>query len=287
MSACSVKEYFILLDFGSHERMAKMLQNTFEFGFLRGGADLIVEHESNMVEGFAFERGVRAESLEGALEGALHAYLISTTIQTSCRALHASAARNKRSRILYAHVEGPSGSSLHTIGRIAQLVRASDSNSEVAGYGPRDRISLRGSIGKIGAPLSTQLNLTYFEAMSAVADPDASKWIIKLGIYRGPHLNKGDTMASLTTLSKLEEEVHLGVIVCLELVIGQVLIPLTILCALAISYKTTATIDGDGVTALAALPGNKLLMLGPELRSIYARHHCVHDHRSIGLSSPM
>ncbi|KAJ6522829.1 hypothetical protein DFH09DRAFT_1096998 [Mycena vulgaris] len=191
MSACSVKEYFILLDFGSHERMAKMLQNTFEFGFLRGGADLIVEHESNMVEGFAFERGVRAESLEGALEGALHAYLISTTIQTSCRALHASAARNKR--------------------------------------------------------LCQQM-------FPIVADPDASKWIIKLGIYRGPHLNKGDTMASLTaveTLSKLEEEVHLGVIVCLELVIGQVLIPLTILCALAISYKTTATIDGDGVTALA------------------------------------
>ncbi|KAJ7653509.1 hypothetical protein B0H17DRAFT_1147034 [Mycena rosella] len=230
-----------------------------------------VDGGTKLAGGFAFEREWRSESLEGAPR----AYPISTTIQTPRGALHAPAAGNKS----YALERYDAGKCSYWCSMQAETMNV-----------PR----VGCSVNKCFSAL--QMNLTYSEGLSRWLDPDLIQAIEELGIFGFPHIGKGDAPAGVTAVSifsNLEPEIDPGVIVALELGIGRVLTPLTIsfFCGLrvhagtsptfndlhfeplkenngrclVVDYMTTAMLDGQGISALGALPGNKLLTVGPEL----------------------
>lgn len=136
-------------------------------------------------------------------------------------------------------------------------------------------------------------------------DPDAEpenevpEAIEDIGNFGVIHLDKGDETAGMTaatSLSKLEKGIHPGVLLMVELGIALILHPLVIayilglrghggttptynpavikltrndnMRALGVAYMTAAALGGQGISAFAALPENKVLTIGPEMRSI-------------------
>ncbi|KAJ7151826.1 hypothetical protein C8R43DRAFT_483416 [Mycena crocata] len=122
-----------------------------------------------------------------------------------------------------------------------------------------------------------------------------------LGNVGRPHLDKGDAAGGVTCatcLSQLEPGIDPGDMLITELGIAFPLLPLSsiLFCGLRphggtnptydhstlqlkrldniraflVAYMTAYGLGGEGITAFAALPEQKLLTIGPELRSIFA-----------------
>ncbi|KAJ7247696.1 hypothetical protein C8J57DRAFT_1522684 [Mycena rebaudengoi] len=132
---------------------------------------------------------------------------------------------------------------------------------------------------------AVQANIIHPIPLSSVTGD--SEHIKDLGEHvGGSHVNKGNEDAGVpatTSLSKLEEDIDQGFIVVLELGFALVLIPLCVsffceccpygsispmyenMRCLILAYITSTALSGHGICAFAALPDNKLLMIGPEI----------------------
>ncbi|KAJ7263340.1 hypothetical protein C8J57DRAFT_1024773, partial [Mycena rebaudengoi] len=122
--------------------------------------------------------------------------------------------------------------------------------------------------------------------------------ITGLGGFGGSHIDKGDSFGGLSGLipfSKLEAGIHPGLMFLLSLGVARELHPLQTIYmsglrphggtsptyndnitlvetdnmrSLMIAYIPRSIFDGEGISALAALPNQTLLTVGPEMRGV-------------------
>ncbi|KAJ7447672.1 hypothetical protein FB451DRAFT_1290112, partial [Mycena latifolia] len=257
----------------------------------------MVNGEVKLVGGFKIERNWRSLNLDGAPR----AYPISTSIQVPKGDMHAPAVGNK-----FYGVEDEGlllrKAIMEFAGEVSMLAL------ERGPPGLADLLFDQGEIVNV-PPIGSsrnrcftglQLNITHPITTASVSGDDIES-IEDIGSFGVKHLDKGDEpagMTAATSLSKLEPGIHPGVIIMVELGIALVLQPLTssMICglrphggttptyndcdvqltrkdnmrALLVPYMTAAALGAKGICAFAALPDNKLLTLGPEIRSIFS-----------------
>ncbi|KAJ6522670.1 hypothetical protein DFH09DRAFT_1372644 [Mycena vulgaris] len=252
----------------------------------------IVDGEVKLVGGFRIERNWRAVNLEGAPR----AYPISTSVQVPKGDMHAPAVGNK----FYGLTD--EGLSLRKT-LMEFTAEVSMLGLECGPPGLAELLHDQGEIMNV-PPVGSSRNRCFSAMQLNITHPTTTdaggESIEDIGFFGGKHLDKGDEPGGVTaasSLSRLEPGIHPGVILILELGIALVLRPLIIsffcglrghggttptynprmqltrmnnIRALMVAYMTSAALGGRGISAFAALPENKLLTIGPELRSIHA-----------------